>query len=70
MGKNMADNDQDIKNDNSGNSVKFRSAGRHPLPPSAGIPITVTNPSGKPVVHGTVNNAVTNASQIVFDNPA
>lgn len=72
MGNQMAaatDNDNDIKNDSSGNTIRFRSAGRAPLPPSAGVAITVTGPAAKPVVHGTVNVAVANVPQIVFDNP-
>lgn len=55
----------DIKSDASGNTVRFRSNGDHPLPPSAGKPITVTGNA----VHGTVNNAAITAPQIVFDNP-
>lgn len=55
----------DIKSDASGNTVRFRSSGQHPLPPSAGKPVTVVGAS----VHGTVNNAAITAPQIVFDNP-
>ncbi len=58
--------DIDIKSsDSSNNVVRFRSTGTSPLPPSAGKPVAVTGAS----VHGTVNNAATNAPQIVFDNP-
>lgn len=70
MGKLMPDNDQDIRSDSSGNTVRFRSGGTHPLPPSAGKAVTVTGPTAAPVVHGTVNNSTLNASKIVFDNPA
>lgn len=69
MGKTMADNNQDIKSDASGSAVKFRSTGTNVLPPSAGIPVTVTG-TAKPLVHGTVNVATPNVPQIVFDNPA
>jgi hypothetical protein len=58
--------DLDIKSgDSSNNIVRFRSAGTTPLPPSAGKPVAVIGAA----VHGTVNNATTNAPQIVFDNP-
>ena len=66
----MAEINVDIKNDASGNTVRFRSNGREPLPPSAGKPVTVTGPASAPSVHGTVNNAATNTPQVIFDNPA
>jgi hypothetical protein len=56
-------------NDKSGTQIVFHNPGQHPLPPSAGKPVTTTIASG-PAAHGTVNNGSSNAAQVVFDNPA
>jgi len=55
-------------NDKSGTQIVFHNPGQHPLPPSAGKPVTVTgNATTGTAAHGTVAN---NVSPVVFDNPA
>ena len=67
----MADINVDIKSDASGNTVRFRSSGQHPLPPSAGKPVTVTGTTATgTTVHGEVNTGAATAPRVVFDNPA
>jgi hypothetical protein len=68
----MADINVDIKSDASGNTVRFRSSGTHPLPPSAGkaMVVTGTPASGGVVAHGTVSGSAAQGPGIVFDNPA
>ena len=46
--------------------IVFHNPAQHPLPPSAGKPVTVTGT----VAHGTVNSGTPNAPQIIFDSPA